>query len=450
MNPRQSRSCRIVVATAVFVVLKLGATANAQFGPAPVVVSEVQVRDLTARQVYVGTVLPARRSSIGSAVDGRVIEFPVTEGDFVKKGRLLAQMRTESVSQEVAAARAEFDLRREELSELQNGSRPEELAAARAGMLAAKAFSDYRATQLKRAKALFERNAINEEELHEVEAEAESALQLHRKAEETWKLTEAGPRAERITQAKAQMAMQEAIWKNVEIKKNNYTVNAYFDGFVVKEHTEVGQWLKRGDLVVEVVALNVVDVEVHVLERHVSHISRGSEVFVELNAIPDRKFNGHVERIVPQADVRARTFPVKIRVKNEITDGNALIKSGMLARAMLPTGPLRKSLLVPKDALVLGGPQPTVFVVDVSEKRPSSSKDAPEASSDVDPNSGKARPVPVTLGEASGRLIEVKGKLKSGDKVVVRGNERLRPGQDVVITKTLWPDAAPRANATER
>ena len=60
---------------------------------------------------------------------------------------------------------------------------------------------------------------------------------------------------------------------------------------------------------------------------------------------------------------------------------------------------------------------------------------------------GKARAVPVQVGVASGRLIQVKGNLKREEYVVIRGNERLRPGQDVMITEVLSPDAEPKAKA---
>jgi RND family efflux transporter MFP subunit len=131
-------------------------------------------------------------------------------------------------------------------------------------------------------------------------------------------------------------------------------------------------------------------------------------------------FTGQVAFVVPQADVRTRTFPVKIRVKNEITDRGPLLSSGMYARVTLPTGEKQQALLVPKDALVLGGPQPMVYVVDT-----------------VDARQGKVKSVPVELGVASGHLIQVKGPLEPGKMVVVQGNERLRPGQDVTIVRTI-------------
>ena len=74
--------------------------------------------------------------------------------------------------------------------------------------------------------------------------------------------------------------------------------------------------------------------------------------------------------------------------------------------------------LVPKDAIVLGGVRPLVFVVDLSQQKRSS---------------GTVRPVPVTLGVSSGDLIQVIGPLDAGEQVVVRGNERLRAGQEITF-----------------
>ena len=90
--------------------------------------------------------------------------------------------------------------------------------------------------------------------------------------------------------------------------------------------------------------------------------------------------------------------------------------------------------MIPKDALVLGGPSPTVFVVDTTGNS----------------KTGEVRPVPVSIGASDGRLVEIQGAVKAGEMVVVRGNERLRPKQGVTITEILDPHAAPEAQALGR
>ncbi|MDA0282678.1 MAG: efflux RND transporter periplasmic adaptor subunit [Planctomycetota bacterium] len=439
----------IRLALSLSVLLSGALDVAAQQGPAPVAVSQVQLLDVDAVQTYVGTVTASRSSSIGSAVDGRVLQFPINEGDFVTQGQPLAQLLTETINLEVEAAQAELLLQKHELAELENGSRPEELAAAEARKRAAKAFHDFRLTQLGRAKSLFEKGAFNEEELHEIEAEAEAAVQVFRQGEENWKLVAAGPRQERILQARARVAMQDAVVRNLQSRVRKYTIVAPFDGFIVAEHTETGEWLKQGDLVADVVALGEVDVLVHILEQHVTHIGIGTDVRVEIPALHDLQITGTVASIIPQADIRARTFPVKVRVRNSIVNNFATIKAGMLARAIVPIGTRRKGLLIPKDALVLGGPSPTIFVVDTAASAASEDTGVKNSTNST-AKTGKVRPVPVTMGASDGRLIEIQGAIKAGDMIVVRGNERLRPGQDVVITETLDPRAEPRAKAVGR
>lgn len=414
---------------------------RAQGGPASVAVSKVQLQELASGQSYIGTILPSKYSSVGAAVDGRVSEIHVDEGDSVKKGQPLARLLTETISLERDAAQAELELRKHELLELENGARPEELAEAKAKMLAAKAFQEFRFAQRHRNEQLFEDGALDSDTLHEIQAEADAAEQLHKQAQEVFKRVQAGPRIEKIQQGKARVAIQEAVVRNLESRIRKHTMIAPFDGYVVARPTETGEWIREGDLAADIVALDYVDVLVNVLEKHVTHVERGMEIRVEIPALPEHLVTGTVILIVPQADVRARTFPVKVRIENTILPSGPLIKSGMLARATLPTGPQKTLLLVPKDALVLGGPKPVVFMVETVDTDGADTGEGPKAS-------GRVRPVPVELGVASGRLIAVNGNIKAGDRIVVRGNERLRPGQDVIITEELDPNAEPRAKAT--
>lgn len=424
-----------VIVAALAVLIINAQTVCAQRGPAPVAVAEVIRKDVASGQTFVGTVLPIKRSVIGSAVGGRVAEFPVNEGDFVKAKQPLAQLLTNTIKLEVAAEKAELQLRKHELEEMENGSRPDEIKRARALMQAARAESEYQTKRRKRLESLYARKAVNDDDIQQVVSESIRADEMFEEAQSAYQLAVEGPRKEKINQARARVAMQQALVDELESKVVKHTIITPFDGYVVAEHTEVGQWVNSGELVAEVIALDQVDISVQVLENHVPHVRLGMEVRVEVPAIPNQVFTGKVALIVPQADVRARTFPVKVRLKNTITkDGGPLLKSGMLARAVLPTGTQQSALLVSKDALVLGGPTPMVYVVD------------PAADNK---KQGKARPVPVQVGVAQGRLIQVKGDLKPGQQVVIRGNERLRPGQDVVISEVLSPDAEPKSKAID-
>lgn len=263
---------------------------------------------------------------------------------------------------------------------------------------------------------MYERNAIGIEELERAQAEAESSLQNQIEAKAAMDLAEQGPRQERIEQARARVASQEEVTKRLSDMITKHTIISPFAGYVVSEGTELGQWVSQGEIVVEVAELSEVDVQVQVLEDYIQYVRVGGEARIQINSLPEETFVGRVIRIVPQADSLARTFPVKIRLENRVVGGTPLIKAGMFAQATLPVGPEAEQLLVPKDALVLGGPTPLLFVVQLDSAAG---------------QTGTVRPVPVTLGVADKGRIVVRGELAAGDLVVSQGNERLRPGQAV-------------------
>jgi HlyD family secretion protein len=428
------RNVRLLVAVLGCIACFVWSTTTLGQGPPDtlVVVSPVVEREVVAGQTFVGTVMPLKTAVVGSAVDGRVIEYPLNEGDRVEQGQVLAQLLTETIQLELAAAEAELDLRTQQLAELENGTRPEEIEQMKARMTAAEARVQYARARRVRAENLFRQGqAMTEEERDEMIALAIEAEQAYLDAKAAYELAVKGPRAEQIAQARAQVAFQQATVDRLKDQIEKHTVIARFAGYVTAEHTEVGQWVKQGDPVAEVAALDEVEVVAQVVEQYAPHVRPGMMVSVEIPALPGPTLSVVVSAVVPQADVQARTFPVKVRVKNQRSEAGPLVKSGMYARVILPTGETQNGLLVQKDALVLGGPQPVVFVVDVA---------SPGA------QQGKARPVPVQLGTAQGSLILVSGPLQPGQLVVVQGNERLRPGQGVKIQRVdLAPDETSRS-----
>ena len=397
--------------------------------PKPVIAAEVTTATVTTGQSYVGTVMPSRRATVGSAVAGRVLEFPIDEGMRVEERQPLAQILTETIKLELAAAEAELRLKAEELRELRNGSRPEEIEQARAAFAAAGATDRYQQARFKRTENLYQRGSVTEEAFDEVRSLAAATAQQLKSMEAAYKLAQAGPRQEKILQAEATLAMHEAMAEKLKDQIKKYTVVARFAGYVVAEYTEVGAWVNQGDPVAEIIALDEVDVTAQVPEFAIPFVTTGQEVRVEIPSLPERLLTGTVVGINPQADTRSRTFPVKVRVTNEIGPGGPVIKAGMLARVVLPTGAATASLLVPKDALVLGGPRPAVFIATPDAKLK---------------NVATVAPVPVEIGVASGRRMVVSGDLKPGQLVIVRGNERLRPGDTVTINEVVQDDAGER------
>ncbi len=404
--------------------------AIAQFPPgavaqgSSVVVTEVVEREINVGHRVVGTVMPIQKSTVGTAVDGRVVEYLVNVGDRVHARQPLARLRTGTLEIELKAAQAELTLRTEELRELQNGSRPEEISEARARMLAAQAIRKNSKTRLNRLQQLFQRQAVNETDLDDAREQSEAASQTLQALESSLQRIEAGPRAETIAQAQARVALQESQVELIEDRIRKFTVFAPFDGYVTAEHTEVGEWVSSADPIAEIIALNRVEVPCNVPAEQAVRLKRGAEIRVEFQELPGEVFTGSVDRVVPIADSRTRTFPVNIRLQNRINNDHPVLMAGMLARAVLPTGSRSLMPLVPKDALVLNGSRRYVFIV----------------SSPGSQSEQSVRSVPVTLGVADAGLVQVDGDLRAGDLVVVRGNERLKDGQNVSVAIPDLPE----------
>lgn len=388
----------------------------------PVVVATVIEADVRAGQRVVGTVKPLRTSRIGSALDGRVLQFLVDEGQMIRKGQTLAQLRTKTLEIEQAAATAELQLALSRLSELENGSRPEDIAEADAIMQAARAAAKNADSRLERMESLARGSASSLGELDDAKERADAARFALKANQALLQRIQEGPRKETIAQAEAQVELQKQKLELIKDRLKKSTIIAPFDGFVSAEFTEEGAWINRGDPVVEIIQMDEVEILAPVTAEMVVGLRNGDVIRIEFPEIPNQILTGKVDRIVPVAAAQARTYPVYLRLKNKFENETPMLLAGMLARVDIPVGQRKKYPLVPKDALVLNGNDRSVFVVEY-DKNDSSSKSA----------TGLVRKVPVELGVALDDRIQVIGEIQAGDFVVVEGNERLVPNSQVKI-----------------
>ncbi len=396
----------------------VGQDKNAKEAP-PVIVETVIQKSVNSGYRVVGTVKPLRTSTIGVAVGGRVASFLVDVGQPVKRDQVLAELRTGTLEIELAAAKAELVLYEQQLAEVTNGSRPEEIAEAEANLKAAEAAKDNAAKQLGRLEQIQASGAATATDIEDARERANRTRFIFSAAKASYQRVASGSRIEKIAAGQAQVDLQSQRVKLIEDRIRLHTVRAPFDGFVSKEFTEIGAWLTSGDPVVEVIQLETVEIQAPVTAEYAVKLTPGEPVRVEFSQLPDRLFTGTVDRIVPQADPRARTYPIYVRLKNELRQGDLpLLLDGMLARIDLPTGSARTLPLVPKDAVVLANGKRRVFVIEEEV---------------ADSSVGIAREITVELGVAWHDLIQVNGALKPGQTVVVVGNERLNEGDRVRI-----------------
>jgi RND family efflux transporter MFP subunit len=199
---------------------------------------------------------------------------------------------------------------------------------------------------------------------------------------------------------------QSLLQKEAEIEQLEYEIKqkkvvAPFSGFVAKEHTQLGEWVAKGGAVVTLLDLSQIKITVDVPERYSVLLSPESKVKVLVKSISNKYFSGKIYAILPQGDPDSRTFPVRINLSNP----GLKIKSGMEAKATFNLSTTKNALLLPKDAIV--------FIV----------------------TDGNAVPVNVKVLGYYNSNVAVEGNLTPGAMVVVRGNERLQPGQAVSVSK---------------
>lgn len=396
-------------------------------GPAPVLAATIQTQTVTSQQTFVGTITPIRSAVIGSAVDGRVQEVMVEEGDLVSPpdGQTypLVQLQTGTIQIEIDAAQVELKIRQAALEQLKIGI-PLEVDEAAANVSAAQSRVKFAKSELERSQRLYQNGGgLSASEMEQALTNYQAETEAFRAA--TILLDKLKATSEtRIQQATSLVNAQQEAIRLLEDRKKKYTIVTPFAGAVTRKIAEVGQWISSGEDVIEVVQLDPIEVTISVPQAQIQALQTSMDqaaakqsklpVSVQLDA-SSSTIQGYVNRIVPQADLMSRAFPVKIRLENPKTQTGHILKPGMLARASISIGASSQKLLVDKDALVLNDQSSSLMIIDRTT------------------SPATIRPTPVQTGQAVGSLIEITGNVKPGDWVVIEGNERLRPNQEVKV-----------------
>ena len=225
-----------------------------------------------------------------------------------------------------------------------------------------------------------------------------------------------------IAQAQARIASAENAIELATYNLTNATVRAPFAGIVLETSAQPGQFASAGSQIATLLDNANMEVEANIPARLVSTLPRDQTVVGKTG--DGEVFSLVLRAALPTEFSETRTRPVRFKV----TESNPDFAIGQPVTLEVPVGEAREVLAVPKDALVQARGGWTAFV-------------------NID---GKASPRTVEIGAAVGDKFEVISGLAPGDEVVVRGNERLRPGQDIAPMGQGRPEAAPSGKPTDR
>ncbi len=219
-----------------------------------------------------------------------------------------------------------------------------------------------------------------------------------------------------LAQAQARIVAAENAIALANYNLTNATIRAPFDGIVLDVSAQPGQFASVGSLMATLLDTRNMEIEASVPARYMGALSTDRIVIGETG--DGKEFPMTLRAILPTEFSETRTRPVRFTI-TEIDPSFAI---GQPVTLDIPIGETRDVLVVPKDALVQARGGWTAFVNE----------------------GGKASPRAVTIGAAIGENFEVLSGLARGDEVVVRGNERLRPGQDIAPIAAGGPSQGER------
>jgi RND family efflux transporter MFP subunit len=329
--------------------------------PAPVEVATAEAGELIDEWVFIGEVRSLRSAELALGAGGEIVMLEVREGDRVEAGQLLVEINKRQASARLSAA---VSSRRE-----------------------------------------------SERELAQARREAERATALGTTVLAGEEIEQQSVRAETLEARKRRFAAEA---RAAQAVLSDYLLVAPFAGVIAARRADLGRWVGPGETVLELVAIDDVEVLVDVRPELAPHVRLGDQVTLRAaGGLAGAETKAEVLGVVPSLDRATRTLKIRLRP----VEARAYLLPGapvdVAFAVRFDTQALEDgAVILPRDALVLGAVDTRVIVV-------------------VD---GQAKPVLVTVRATAGDRALVSGAgLEPGAVVVTRGNERLRPGQAVRV-----------------
>jgi membrane fusion protein (multidrug efflux system) len=210
-----------------------------------------------------------------------------------------------------------------------------------------------------------------------------------------------------LDQAQAERDLARAQVDKAREAVRRTTITAPFGGVAGKREIAPGQVVTTTTAVTRIEDLDPVTIDLALPEEALAVVREGQPARVRVAAVPGREFDGTVAWLSSRGS-NARNFATRVRVPNP--DG--ALRPGMTAAVSITTGEVSDAVVVPTFAVVQGGKGASAWVVDAE---------------------GKAEPRALTLGQRGPDTIRVLSGLASGDRLILEGYARLRPGAPVEI-----------------
>lgn len=415
----------------VLVLVVIGGVAAAAFARRGdngtlVTVETIQKRDLEAIVSASGKIEPKKTVNISAQTMGRVTRLGVEEGDRVRAGQFLLQI--DPINAEAAVRR--------DIAAVAGAATS--LEQSKVSMQSARANLDVARQNLKRQQELWTAGLTTRESFERAQADLEV------------RESEMKAREQEIKTRETQLQQQQAGLQSSRHTLSQVRFDAPFDGIVTRRNVEegenvvVGTMNNAGTVLLTVADMSVIEAEVEVDETDVPFVQMGQRAKIEIDAIPDRVFTGHVSEIgnspiqtTGTGTTRTATnFKVTITIEGQIPE----VRPGFTCTAEITTATRQQALAVPIQSMTVReltfdangkviheqrpprprfrfGPPPAAPVAaPLAELKPGEKREEREGVFLM--KDGKAEFVEVKTGIAGERYLEVLSGLTAGDQVI--------------------------------
>lgn len=287
--------------------------------------------------------IEATDADLGFQLPGRVQSIAVREGDPAPGGQELARLDTRELEASQAVAAAQVTAAEARLSELQRGSRPQELAGAEAAVRSAEQRADEARRNAERARTLYDGGAISRQAMDQASTAVEVAVAAAEQATEQLALVREGPRVETINAQRAAVEQARANLARTEAALTHAVITAPFSGIVTQRHREPGEAVQAGAPVLTLLDLNDRWVRIYIREDQIGLVQLGLAADIVSDTYADRTYEGEVVFIGSEAEFTPRNvqtaeeriklvYPVKVRITG---DADFELKPGVPADVTL-------------------------------------------------------------------------------------------------------------------
>jgi HlyD family secretion protein len=269
-----------------------------------------------------GYIIAAHKIELAAKVIGKVAWIGVDKADKVKAGQILVRLEDDEYRANLSVAKGNLETLQARLAEAEHGSRPEEIAKAKADVEQARADQDNSRISLDRTRSLVRDGVSPKQALDDAQARFDGAAAKLASLERGYDLVKLGPRQEQIDALRAQVNQARGSLDYAQVQLDNTVIRAPIDGTVLERNVEKGEFVTTGFVgdkgakgyVVSLADLNDLEVELDINQNDFAKLGSRQPGTVTTDAYPDRKYQGYISEISPEANRQKATVQVKVKV----------------------------------------------------------------------------------------------------------------------------------------